>query len=409
MVDFPLHIGSQKLDLKLTDGKLVQGRREATASRLGDIRLATAASLETPTEFPALRLALTPDDHLTILVHEQMNGLLEVLEEVFKHVLSAGVQMNQITLLLHALQPGMTREWPERLHETYRGFKIEEHQLDQTKMAYLASTQAGRRIYLNRHIVDADQLIIIGNVRFDPVFGVSSGLADLFPWFSDAPTREELTRHLHDTVYLKDRPFPIWKETEEVGWQLGLPFVVCVVEGQGETVTQVVAGAAGPVRQQAETLLRKYNTIQMPYQVDLVIGTLVGSARQQSFAQVTEALFRASRGVHQGGNVAILSEAGGLLPPGADIVSQAESAVAGLTFLRQHPHIARLPWWYLARSLEQSKVYLSSRFMQEVIESMFMVPLDEPRQVQNLIDQAKSVMIVEGVDRCLLELARPTH
>ncbi|HQR08051.1 MAG TPA: lactate racemase domain-containing protein [Gemmatales bacterium] len=409
MIDVPLHIGSQKLDLKLSDGKLVQGRREATPSRLGDVRLATAACLETPTEFPALRLALTPDDHLTIIVHEQMNGLVEVLETVLKHVQTAGVQMNQITLLLPAEQPGVPRTWPEQLPADCQGFKLQEHQFDQSKLAYLASTQGGRRIYLNRHIVDADQLIIIGNVRFDPVYGVASGLADLYPAFSDAPTREELTRHLHDTVPLIDHPFPIWKETEEVGWQLGMPFVVCVVEGQGDAVTQVIAGSAGPVRQLAETLLRKNNIILMPYHVDLVVGTLVGAPNQQTFTQVTEAMFRASRGIHPGGSLAILSDAGGPLPPGSDIVSQAESAVAGLTFLRQHSHINRLPWWYLARAIDQSKAYLSSRFLSEVTESMFMVPLDAHRQVQNLIDQANTVMIVEGMDRCLLEMARPRH
>lgn len=406
MIDLPLQIGSQKLELKLPDGKLVQGRRESMPSRLGDIRLATAASLEAPTEFPALRLALTPDDHLAILIHEQMNGLVEVLETVLRHVHSAGLQMSQITVLVQALQSGMTRTWPEQLSEEVRGFKIEEHQFDQTKLAYLASTQAGRRIYLNRHIVDADQIIIIGNVRFDPVYGVACGLADLFPAFSDAPTREELTRHLHDIVPLKDHPFPIWKEIDEVGWQLGLPFLVCVVEGQGDAVSQVIAGSAGPVRQLAESLLRKYNIIRMPHQVDLVVGTLVGSPSLQTFAQVTEALFRATRGVHSGGKVAVLSEAAGLLPPGADIVAQADSVVAGLTFLRQHPEIIRLPWWYLAQSLEHSKAYLSSRFPEEVVESLFMVPLDSQRQVQNLIDQSGSVMIVEGIDRCWLELAR---
>lgn len=409
MPEVPLQVGVRKLSLKIADGKLVQGRRGPFPSRLGDLRLAAAASLEAPIDFPTFRQALTPDDHLVIVLQEQVNGLVDVLTAVLQHIHSAGVQMNQITVLVRPQPAGFLRNWVEQLPQECQGFQLEEHSPAQSKMAYLASTRAGRRIYLNRHIVDADQLIIIGKARFDPFYGVAIGLADVFPAFSDAPTLQELTRHLHEAVPAQDRPFPLWKETEEVGWQLGMPFVVCVVEGHDDAVSQVLAGSTGSVRSQAESLLRQHNIIHAPYQVDLLIGTLGGATNQQSFSLVVEALFRASQAVHQGGSVAILSEAGGILPAGADLVSQADSAIAALSQLRQHPEIDRLPWWYLARALEQCKAYLSSNLKQDLVESLFIIPLDDHRQVQNLIDHAKSVMLVEGVDRCLIELDRPAH
>ena len=52
-------------------------------------------------------------------------------------------------------------------------------------LANLASTKAGRRVYLNRSLVDADQLIVVGRFHYDPMLGYAGGLSDLFPALSD--------------------------------------------------------------------------------------------------------------------------------------------------------------------------------------------------------------------------------
>lgn len=404
-----LDLGSQKVELKIPPGKLVQPPGGHVPTALGDLRLAVAASLEAPIEFPELRRALTPDDHLAIVLHEDIHGLAVVLQAVLEHVLSAGIQISQVAVVVPPRTLGMQVDWLEQLPEELRGFQLEEHVPATSKLAYLANTKDGRRIYLNRLIVDADQVIIIGKVRFDPIHGVASGLADVFPTFSDEPTVQELTRHLHHALPLQHHPFAIWKETEEVGWHLGMPFVVCLLEGVGNTVNRVLSGTAGPVREQAETWLRSTHLLRLPYQVDLVVGTLSGTPSQQTFAQVCEAAYRASRMVHQGGKVAILSEAGAVLPAGSEIVSQGETAVEGLALLRKHPQFDSRPWWYLANGLLQAKLFLSCRMQQEVVESLFLVPFDQHNQVQNLIDQAKSVLIVEGVDQLHFELAKLQH
>lgn len=406
MAGVVLHPGSQKIELTVPAGKLVQGRRVQQSTILGDVRLAIAASLESPIEFPALRQALTPDDHIAIILHEEMNGIAEAMEAVLSHILTANVPMNQVTVLVQPRLSGVVPTWMDTLPATCQGFQLEVHDREKSKMAYLASTKEGRRIYLNRHIVDADQIVIVGNVRFDAVYGISNGLAELFPDYSDLATYQELTRHLHANVTGSEKAFPIWKEAEAVGWLLGLPFVVCVGEGPAGSVKHVFAGAAGHVRQQAEAWIRAEGVVHLPYQVDLVIGTLAAAASQQSFAQIAEAAFRASRAAHQGGRVAILTEASGALPAGADIISQSETVVQGLSHIRQQHTAPVQPWWYLAHALEHAKVYTSSHLLSEVIESLFVVPFDQPGQVQHLIDQAKSVVIIEGIDRSAVEVGK---
>jgi hypothetical protein len=102
--------------------------------------------------------------------------------------------------------------------------------------------------------------------------------------------------------------------------------------------------------------------------------------------------------------MAILSTASGSLPPGAEVVSASENIVAGLTQLRLLKLVSALPWWQLAHALEQGKVYVSSHMLPEVIESLFLIPMDDVKQAQRLIDQAKTVLIVESLDRTVIEV-----
>lgn len=406
MSTIKLNTGSQTVEYQIPDGKWVQGQYESKSPALPDLLHAVAEQLESPLDFPALRSALTPDDHLVIVFRDSMNGAVQALQAVLEHIQQAGVQMEQVIVLMPSLPSQQEPIWKQQLPAHCQGFQLEYHDPATSKMAYLASTKAGRRIYLNRHVVDADQIIILSNVRFDAIYGIACGLADVFPVLSDVPTRTELNRVFHSHVPDLKHSFPIWGEAEEVGWQLGMPFVVCLAEGIGTAVNQVFAGNAAAVRKQADNWLRKHATYRLPYQVDLVVITLTGTPDQQDFTSIAEAAIHASRIVHQGGRIAILSEVSGVLPQGSEIFSAAETAVAGLSQLRHQPEVDRLPWWQLATSLEQATVYLFSHLSQEVTEALFITPLDNPGQVGQLMEQAKTVAIVEGGNRTLMELSK---
>jgi nickel-dependent lactate racemase len=401
-----IQVGTERIELRLAPGNLVTGKRDAIPTIVQDVQSLAAERLETPSEFPALRLALTPDDHLCIVTHEETNGIAAVMSSLFAHLQRAGVKLEQVTVLVPPRRANTSPAWVSEVQAQHLGFQVVEHSRTDEALAYLASTKAGRRIYLNRHIVDADQLIVVGNIRFDSVYGICTGLAEVFPGFSDAPTFEELSRQRHAHSTGAEKAYPIWKEAEEVGWLLGMPFVIAVAEGPNGTVCDLFAGSAAAVRTQAETWLRAHGLVHLPYQVDLVIGTLASPSGEQHFGQVAEAAFRASKAVHQDGVIAILSTATGSLPAGADVISSMDSIVAGLTQVKRQKEVDALPWWHLAYALEQAKVYVASHLQLDVLESLFVVPMDKPDQVQHLVDKAKSVLVVEGLDRVMLEVSR---
>ncbi len=59
---------------------------------------------------------------------------------------------------------------------------------DRAQIAYLASTKEGRRVYLNRLLTDADVVVPVGRLGYDPILGFRGPWSLLFPGLSDRET-----------------------------------------------------------------------------------------------------------------------------------------------------------------------------------------------------------------------------
>src|SRR5262245_14598031 len=183
--------GLQRLDLDVAPERLVGHFRGPEA--LADPIAAVRAALGAPRNFPPLRSALTPDDHVAVVVDEQLPDLARLVGAVLEPVTLAGVRLEAVTLLCPTKRP--VRPWLEAVRRTHPGVALEEHEPgDRRRLSYLAGTAGGRAVYLNRTLVDADQAIVLTGRRYDPVLGHGGGEGDLFPALSDETTRAELGR-----------------------------------------------------------------------------------------------------------------------------------------------------------------------------------------------------------------------
>src|SRR6516225_5238947 len=89
--------GLDRLEFEVAEDKLIPGPQPPPA--LPDPAAAVRAALESPFGFPPLRRALTPDDHVTIVVDEELPHLAGLLTPILDHVTAAGVTPEAITLL----------------------------------------------------------------------------------------------------------------------------------------------------------------------------------------------------------------------------------------------------------------------------------------------------------------------
>lgn len=394
-----LTFAREQVDLDLPDGTAWIRRR--LFPPVVDARAAAQVALREPLDFPPLVRCLTPDDHITIVVREEVNGLPAILTAVLEELALAHIPLEAVTVLCPPRLFGAEPQWREQLPVELQSVAVVVHDPgEQHHLAYLASTTAGRRVYLNRLLTDADQLILIGRARFDPIMEYAGGLGDLFPTFSDEPTRTEFLLKPTEALQGK-KAWPVREEVEEVGWLLGMPFLVQVLEGTGDEVSAVQAGGATSVAQAMREKLQAQDRLSVLRTADLVIATLTGNPQHHTFPEVCLALGNASRLVAPGGRIALLSHGQGDLGPGSAYFRQAENPIQGLSLARKHKTPDMVSLWELTLAASRATLYLLSDWPRETLEELFIVPMDHASQLQKLANDATHIAVLPDANRCL--------
>jgi nickel-dependent lactate racemase len=392
--------GCEHLDLDLPEGSLVNARRGTPAFPPPDPAEAVRAALEKPHGFPPLRRALTPDDHITVVVDESLPQLVRLLTPLLEYLVEAKVAAEAITLLSPT---GSAQTWVDDLPEAFQEVKLEVHTpADRRRLAYLATTKQGRRIYLNRTAVEADQVIVLGRRGYDPVLGYSGAVGALYPALGD----EEALREANTQLSLappESKAWPLRDEATEVAWLLGAPFFVQVIEGAGDEVDQVVGGLVDSSTE-AERLLEARWRVRVPEAVDTVIGGIRGKAGSAGFGELARAAMAAGRVVKSGGRIILLSQVPAVSGEGSDLVRQAEDPEGALKTLRKSKLLDPAPAFLWAHAAQDVQLYLLSGLPEETAEELFATPLEDVRQVQRLVDRGGSTLLLADADKTMAVL-----
>lgn len=398
-----IDFGQEHLNLDVREGSLVGVQRQPAAPAIADRKGAVRAALERPLGFPSLKRALTPDDHVTIVVDEQLSHLAEVLTPILEHITEAGVVPEAITLL--CAPPASAQEWLDDLPDEFQEVRVEVHDpAERRKLSYLATTQRGRRIYLNRTAVDADQLVVLSRRGYDPLLGYSGSEGALYPALSDAATREELASHL-SMAAPDEKTWPVRREAAEVAWLLGAPFMVQVIEGAGEDIIHVLGGLADTA-EEGQRLLNARWRVAVDRPADTVLATLSGDPARHHFADLARAANAASRVVKPGGKIVLVTEANPALGPGAALLRQAEDPARALDLVRQHKPGDLTAVFHWAHAAQQAGIYLLSGLPADTVEELFAVPLEHAGQVQRLLAGGGSYLLLPDAHKTLAVLPR---
>jgi len=386
-----LHFGRERIEVTLAPEQLVAVRRRPPAPPVLDPVAAVRDAVEAPLGFPPLRRALTPDDRVTVVIDEHLPHFGRLLTPLLEHVASAGVAPEAITLLTSS--PAVDQSWLDDLPEAFEEVRVEVHDpKDRKKLAYLAMTRAGRRLYLNRSVVDADQIVVLCRPDADPLLR-RGGAGMLYPALTDEATREELAD-------VEAGPRALRDEAAEIAWLLGAPFLVQVVEGAGDDVIAVVAGPVDT----SEEGLRLYEARwgqTVAELADTVVATLTGDPRRHEFADLARALAHAAQVVQPEGRIVLLSEALPRLGPAAELLRQADDPGRALQLLRraQAPDRAAAVQW--ATAARRAQVYLLSGLPEATAEELFVTPVEQASQLQRLLRSAGSYLLLEDADKAM--------
>lgn len=389
-----IRYGLEQAEYEVAEDDLVIPRSQPRTPPLVDIAQAVHACLEAPHGFPALRKAITPDDHLAIVVDNRLPHLDEMLMAIVEYLIQAGIRQNAITLLYSSPGSSGSTGLPD-----YPEIRVEAHDPShRKKLSYLATTQKGRRLYLNRTAVDADQLIVLSARGYDPLLGYSGTVGAIFPALSDEETKQQLSANLSNDIPNLD-PWPLRREAEEVAWLLGAPFMVQVIEGSGQDIVHVVGGLSD-TGGEGERLLNDRWRLSVDRAVDVVVAGLSGEPARHGFGELAHALACAARVVKPRGRIVLLSQAQPELGPSAQILRQSDEPGIALKALRLQKPADIAPAFQWASAADHAEIFLLSRLEPEVAEELFATPLSNAAQAQNLLRDA-DVLILEDAHKTL--------
>src|SRR5439155_11768812 len=125
LLQVSLDYGRERLTVDVEAERLLALDRPAPPTPVADPAAAVRDALEAPLRYPPLRRALTPDDHVTVVVDERLPRLPQLVTAVVDHIASAGVSPEAVTLLC---PPSPSRqEWVSDLPERLESVQVATH------------------------------------------------------------------------------------------------------------------------------------------------------------------------------------------------------------------------------------------------------------------------------------------
>jgi nickel-dependent lactate racemase len=353
------------------------------------------AALEAPYRFEPLRRALTPDDHIAIALDADLPHAAELLTGVLEHLESAGIAMEAVTVITPS---GSRQAWIDELPEGFDAITAETHDpADRKKLAYLASTKDGRRVYLNRTLVQADFTIVLSGRRFDPAYGYAGGELALYPNLSD-----EEARAANAGPFTKQEPWDGREESREVAWLLGTPFLVQIIEGEDDDIFEVVAGLmeSSDEGRRRQDVAWKWS---IPEKADAVVAAVTGDPDRLTFLDFAKAAACAARAVKKGGRIALVTTAAPPLGEAAEWIRALDEPKAPLARLMKEKPAdwAACKLWCSAAA--HASLFLASNYPDDLVEEMFATPLHSSAELQRLIGSAGAVVVLHDAHKAKVQ------
>jgi nickel-dependent lactate racemase len=388
LLEIPVGASSWSVEI---DAAIVTPSRKEEPTALANVAEAVRVSLEAPVRFAAMRRALTPDDRVVLAIDDRLPRLPELIAPVLDHLQSAHVSMENVTLLTPA--PGTNQGWIDDLPDEYQDVRTEVHDpKNPQRLAYLATTKSGRRLYLNRTLIDADQIVVLTGRGYDPLFGYAGAEAFLLQNFSNPETLESFGKQL--TLDVPDEhPFASRQEATEVAWLLGTPFLIQIIVGRQDSIAGVVSGLLDSTAE-GDRKLDDLWRVKVQAPVGAVVATLTGDPSTLTFEDLARAAAAASRIVDSGGKIILLSEIEVQLDEASEMLRRFEEPYEALKRLRQTKPSNMAAAFQWASAADHAKIYLAAHLHWEVAEELFATPIQKPGEVARLLENEPRVALL---------------
>jgi nickel-dependent lactate racemase len=372
---------------------------------LSDVRGEIAQALARPLDFPAFEQCVYPGDRVVLVLDRATPCADELIAEVCAVLERRQVTLGDVTILQPGAFQGITPLDPRRLvnaSHTQPVWHVHDP-ADERSCSYLASTAAGERLYLSRELLDADLVVAIGSLGYDPLLGYRGTSSAFYPGLSDAEAIRRSHGQGHDEL-TPDDPRPLRQLVDEVAWLLGVQYSIQVVPAGGTGAAAVISGQTESVLQRGKELLSEHWRIRLSERPELVIAAIEADAAGHGWEQVGAALELARHVVMRDGRILLLTDLSEDPGDGVRIIAECRSPRDALKPLRDKAPPDLLTATRIARGIDWANVYLLSRLDPQLVEDLCMIPLESAAEAARLVEGDEPCAIIGGAQHTSAEV-----
>ena len=392
------------VELDLPDGSLLADCELPLRPALEDTAAAVGAALAEPLEFPALARGTTPGDRVVLALDRDVPQAAEIVASTIEYLVGSGVEPDGISVLVARSENptgDLRGAWPAKWKS--RVAVAEHDPADQRRLAYLARSESGESVFLNRLLTEADVVLPIGAVRPRTAAGYYGVHSVIFPTFSNQ--RAVMRYRTGDALRPRGRHTAhLVEEVAEVAWLLGITFTIQAVPAGGDRLLDVLAGDPAAVEARGREVYDAGWHCLVPERAGLVVAAIEGGQGEQTWQNVGRAVAAASRLVEEDGAIALCCGVTAEPGPGVQSLAEVADPREALHRIRKARPDDALAATQLVRSLMQSKVYLLSGLDPSLVEQLNMVPLAAPGELVRLAHRYRSCIVLANAPHAAVKV-----
>lgn len=376
----------------------------AASAGIEQIQKQVLAAIEDPINYPALAHAMTEDDRIAIAVGSSISHGVGVVAGLVEYLIDQAIPGERIKIVLS--NPTELARY-ETLNELLPpGAEIEVHDpSDNDKLCFGGMTKSERTLLINRTLFEADVLIPV--LAVEPSDVLYAGPFDgLFPEFCDQPTIEHVSRVRSLTVararggnHVANRR----REAEEIGWLIGVPFLVRVIPSHHPNPPTILAGEPLATEEASHKLCRQTWSAPPTDTVDLVIVTLGSNSQDQTWETLAKALRTADQLVNLDGIVVLWTELNQPIGEHLGKLMDREEQDQVAHDLSEASGAEAWAAWHLLQLMERGPLFFHSQIDDDLVEELGFAPINEVSDLMRLIERRGDCLLVEEAQHLFID------
>jgi len=399
---FPFHYDPERFDLIVPS--------DSRSESLADVAL--DAAFDNPINSPLLEEIVRPTDNVLIVVPDATRaaGVERIVSAYLRRLTSLRLANTHITFLVGGgIHRAPTQDEIRAIvgAEAVQKFAVYPHDAnDYSMLVELGATRRGTPVELNRRLVEADHVLVIGGITFHYFAGFSGGRKAILP--GCASERAIQANHLlsFDVDTMNKRVGvasgllegnAVHEDMEEAVRLLQPSFLVNTVLNESKEIVAVYAGDWRAAHRRGCEEYAAAHSISVPDRRQLVIVSVGGAPSDINMIQSHKAMEHASGVLEEGGTMVVLAECSQGL--GRDdfhtwFVPGGSRATAEM--LLQNYKINGQTAWSLRKKTERFRILLVSSLAAEMVRSMGMEPHRSLESAMAQVEGSEPGYIIPG-------------